>query len=105
MFVWVFHRISGVLLVALLAAQLITGFFQASASSSEAIKIAASLHRHAALNSVLVFCVIFHALYGLRTILMDLGIRREKLLFWGATALGCLLFVAFLVGFVGHLAS
>ena len=38
MFVWLFHRISGVLLLVLLFAQLVTGFFQASASNLEPVK-------------------------------------------------------------------
>jgi len=98
-FVWIFHRISGVLLVFLLTLQLLTGFFQSSPSNSETVKTLARLHNHAVLVGLLVFLIIFHALYGLRTILMDLGSRRERLLFWIATILGVMLFVGFLVAF------
>ncbi len=105
MFVWVFHRISGVLLIFLLAFQLFTGFFQASSSSSELVTTFAGLHKHAMLNGLLVFLVIFHALYGVRTILMDLGVRREKLLFWVCTLLGLVLFVVFLVLFLTLVAA
>ncbi len=62
MFVWVFHRISGVLLIFLIGFQLLTGFFQASASSAEWVKAIARLHNHAALNCLMVLLVIFHAL-------------------------------------------
>jgi succinate dehydrogenase/fumarate reductase cytochrome b subunit len=92
-----FHRMSGVLLVALLFAQLVTGFFQASASNAEPVQAIAGLHRHAVLSCLLVFFATFHALYGVRTILLDLGMRREKLLFWVATGLGWVGFAIFLV--------
>lgn len=105
MFVWVFHRISGVLLIGLLAVQLFTGFFQASSSGEEAVRTVAALHRHAALNCTLVFLVIFHALYGLRTILLDLGVKREKSLFWVFTGVGCVLFAVFLVVYLKHVAA
>lgn len=102
MFVWVFHRISGVLLIFLLSFQLFTGFFQARSGSSNTalVETFAGLHKNPALNGLLVFLVIFHALYGVRTILMDLGVRREKLLFWVCTILGLVLFVVFLALFL-----
>ena len=96
-FVWIFHRITGVLLVVFLAAQLITGFFQASSSNLDLVKAIAGLHRHAVLSCLLVFVATFHAMYGVRTILLDLGVKREKFLFWAATGLGWVLFGVFLV--------
>ncbi len=97
MFVWLFHRISGVLLTVLLLAQLVTGFFQASSSKLELVQAIAGLHRHAVLSCLLVLVATFHALYGVRTILLDLGVQREKLLFWVATGLGWVFFGSFLV--------
>jgi len=99
-FVWVFHRVSGVALIFLIGFQLFTGFFQASAASSESIRIMAGLHKHAAVNCLTVFLFVFHALYGVRTILLDLGLRREKLLFWVCTVAGCVLCLAFSVVFL-----
>ena len=58
----------------------------------------AALHRHAGINCLLVFCVIYHGLYGLRTIALDLGMKRERLLFWICTIAGSVLFAGFLVG-------
>ena len=105
MFVWIFHRISGVLLILLMAFQLFTGFFQASSSNVELVKTVAGLHKHPALVCLLVFLAIFHALYGLRTILMDLGTGREKLLFWVSSALGLALFGVFLILFLTKIIS
>jgi succinate dehydrogenase/fumarate reductase cytochrome b subunit len=104
-FVWVFHRISGVALIVLLVAQLSTGFVHVSTSQSDSVKTAAALHHHTAVLCVLVFLVLFHGLYGLRTIVMDLGLRRERLLFWVCTSLGVALFTAFLIGYFTHLAA
>jgi succinate dehydrogenase/fumarate reductase cytochrome b subunit len=77
--------------------QLGTGFFQASSSNAESVKTLASLHKHALLGCLLVLTATFHGLYGIRTILLDLGVQRERLLFWVATVLGCAFFVVFLV--------
>jgi succinate dehydrogenase/fumarate reductase cytochrome b subunit len=101
-FVWLFHRISGAVLLGLLAVQLFTGFFQASSSNLETVKTIASLHRHAVMNCVLVFCVIFHGLYGVRTIVLDFGVKREQLLFWVFTVLGAVLFILFLVCYFAY---
>jgi succinate dehydrogenase/fumarate reductase cytochrome b subunit len=99
-----FHRISGVVLIGLLALQLCTGFFQASPSNAAWVKAVAALHRQPAVNCLLVFCVIFHALYGLRTIVLDLGMKRERLLFWTFTALGSLLYAVFLASYFAYAA-
>ena len=100
MFVWVFHRLSGVVLIVLLSLQLVTGFFQSSPSQSEFVKSVAFLHRHTPVVCLTVFLLIFHALYGLRTILLDLGIGRERLLLWGCNILGVVLFGVFVVLYV-----
>ena len=100
MFVWVFHRISGVLLIFLVGFQVCTGLFEASTSNSDLVKTMADLHRHGAVNCLLVFFFIFHALYGVRTIVLDLGATRENLVFWICTVLGLVLFAAFLVFFL-----
>ena len=76
--------------------QLFTGFFQASTSNSRLVATIADLHQHAVLNCLMVFLFVFHALYGIRTILMDLGLGREKLLFWCCNVLGLVIFVVFL---------
>jgi succinate dehydrogenase/fumarate reductase cytochrome b subunit len=94
-----FHRISGVLLILLMSFQLTTGFFQASLSNSDFVKTMADLHKHGTVNCLLVFLFIFHGLYGLRTILLDLGMKRERLLLWICNGLGTALFAVFLFFF------
>jgi succinate dehydrogenase/fumarate reductase cytochrome b subunit len=96
-FVWIFHRVSGILLIFLLAFQVVTGLLQAGASSTEFVKGMADLHRYFPLNVLMVFCLIFHGLYGVRTIVLDLGATREKLVFWICTLLGVALFAAFVI--------
>jgi len=93
-FVWLFHRISGVLLVVLLPLQILTGVLQAS--SSPAARVIRDVHAHGLLNIVLAFFVIFHGVYGVRAILLDLGVKHEGLLFWICTVLGFVLFGGFL---------
>jgi succinate dehydrogenase/fumarate reductase cytochrome b subunit len=96
-FVWIFHRLSGVLLIFLLSFQLLTGFVQASPSQAELAKTFGALHRHGVLLNLTVLLLVFHALYGVRTILLDVGVRRERLLFWCCNALGLVVFGMFVV--------
>ena len=104
-FVWIFHRISGILLIFLLSLQLVSGFFQASSSNAELARTMAGLHNHTVLNCLTVFLLILHALYGIRTILIDLGVKAEKLLFWICTGLGLVLFAVFVVLFLTLVAA
>ena len=46
-----------------------------------------------------------NALYGLGMIVMDFGLRRERLLFWLCTLLGSVLFGAFLVVYFIYVAA
>jgi succinate dehydrogenase hydrophobic anchor subunit len=55
------------------------------------------LHANPLIDSLLIVSVIFHALYGLRTVIIDLGVRKEKLLFWIFTILGIVLSAGLIV--------
>jgi len=88
--------VSGFALIFIIAFQFFTGFFQASASNAELTKSFAGLHKHQFLNIIMVFLFIFHALYGVRTILMDLGVKKDKLLFWICNITGTAIFVVFI---------
>jgi succinate dehydrogenase/fumarate reductase cytochrome b subunit len=46
------------------------------------------LHTNPLTDTILIVSIVFHALYGLRTVIIDLGVKKEKLLFWIFTFLG-----------------
>jgi len=83
MFVWIFHRISGLLLIVLLGLKFFTSFFLMT--KTEKPDWAHVLHTNPLSDTLLIILVVFHAFYGLRTVIIDLGVRREKLLFWIST--------------------
>lgn len=89
MFVWVFHRVTGLLLVLLLSVKFVTSFFLMTKTQKPDWAIA--LHTNPFTDTLLIVTVVFHALYGLRTVIIDLGLRKEKLLFWVFTLLGIVL--------------
>jgi succinate dehydrogenase/fumarate reductase cytochrome b subunit len=89
MFVWVFHRISGLLLIFLLGIKFSTSFFLMTKEQKP--DWALVLHTNPFIDTLLIISVVFHALYGLRTVAIDLGLRKEKLLFWISTLLSLVL--------------
>jgi len=97
MFVWVFHRISGLGLILLIGFKMYTGFGVAGALGQEAVPYWTKLHSNLAADLVVILLFIYHSLYGLRTCLVDLGVKREKELFWTLSAFGLVvyLFVCF----------
>ena len=95
MFVWVFHRVSGLLLIFLLGVKFLTSFFLMTKDQKP--DWALVLHANPFVDTVLIVSIVFHAFYGLRTVIMDLGARKEKLLFWVFTLLGVVFSAALLV--------
>ncbi len=95
MFVWVFHRLSGLLLIVALGVKFVTAFFLMNKTQKP--EWALLLHTNPLLDTFLIVGVVYHAFYGLRTVIMDMGARREKLLFWVFTILGVLLSAGLLV--------
>lgn len=95
MFVWVFHRITGLLMIVLLSFKFLTSFFLMTKEQKP--DWALVLHTNPLIDSLLLVTVVFHALYGLRTIIIDSGVRKEKLLFWVFTILGVVLSGALLI--------
>ncbi|HUU52072.1 MAG: hypothetical protein WBF32_12080 [Candidatus Aminicenantaceae bacterium] len=86
MFVWVFHRVSGLLLIVLLVIKFLTSFFLMTKEQKP--DWALVLHTNPLTDTILIISIVFHALYGLRTVIIDLGVKKEKLLFWVFTILG-----------------
>ncbi|MCK4645843.1 MAG: hypothetical protein KAU46_06295 [Candidatus Aminicenantes bacterium] len=95
MFIWVFHRVSGLMLILLLGVKILTAFFLMTKGQKP--DWALVLHTNPFIDTLLIISVVYHALYGLRTIIIDLGLRKEKLLFWIFTGLGFVLSALLLI--------
>jgi succinate dehydrogenase/fumarate reductase cytochrome b subunit len=95
MFIWVFHRVTGLLLIGLLALKFLTSFFLMTKGQKP--DWALLLHTNPLTDTLLIVSAVYHAFYGLRTIVIDLGVRKEKLLFWIFTSLGTLAAASLLV--------
>lgn len=79
MFIWLFHRISGVSLIVLFGVKILTSYFLFTQDKKP--DWALSLHRQPVLDVLILVLFTFHSIYGIRTIVMDLGYRNEKRLF------------------------
>lgn len=95
MFIWLFHRISGVTLIVLFGIKILTSFFLFTKDQKP--DWALSLHRHPVLDILILILFTFHSLYGLRTVAIDLGYRGEKQLFWVANVAAAVISVALMV--------
>jgi len=95
MFVWVFHRISGLLLIIVLGVKFFTSFFLMTKEQKP--DWALVLHTNPFIDTFLIVSIVFHAFYGLRTVIIDLGVRKEKQLFWIFTLLSVAMSAALLL--------
>ncbi len=95
MFIWLFHRISGVTLIILFGIKILTSFFLFTKDQKP--DWALSLHRHPVLDILILVLFTFHSIYGLRTVVIDLGCRKEKLLFWAANIAAGILSIALII--------
>ncbi|MBA7597333.1 hypothetical protein ES703_04336 [subsurface metagenome] len=95
MFIWLFHRVSGLLLILLLGVKFLTSFFLMTKEQKP--DWALVLHTNPLTDTLLIILIVFHALYGLRTVIIDLGVKKEKLLFWVFTLLSVVLSVLLLI--------
>jgi len=80
MFIWLFHRISGSVLIVLMGIKIFSAFFLFTKDKKP--DWALSLHRQPVLDILILVLFTFHSIYGLRTIAIDLGYRKEKKLFY-----------------------
>ena len=92
MFPYYFIRFTGPLLLLLVGLKIISGF--ALVGRMNGIPWLSGLHQNGILDVLLLFVFIFHAFYGLRLFLVDLGmVKKEKVLFWISTVLSILALV------------
>lgn len=92
MFPYYFLRFSGPLLLILVGLKILSGY--ALVGRINGIPWLSGLHQNRTLDFLLLFVFIFHAFYGLRLFLIDLGtVKREKALFWAFTLLSIVAFV------------
>jgi succinate dehydrogenase/fumarate reductase cytochrome b subunit len=73
--------------------KIITGYGILGHLGYENIEPLRKFHRNPFVEVPLFLLFIYHAMYGLRTALIDLGFRREKLLFWVSNILGFVFFI------------
>jgi len=92
MFPYYFVRFSGPLLLILVGLKILSGY--SLVGRIQGVSWLSNLHINRTLDVLLLFVFIFHALYGLRLFLIDLGmVKKEKVLFWASTIIGAGLFV------------
>ena len=89
---WLFHRISGVILIPLVAFKLYTGLAVERDLPGAGCDMKALHGGTPAVDRLLLFFLVFHVLYGVRLLLIDLGVKWDRLLFWLATILGIVIF-------------
>jgi succinate dehydrogenase/fumarate reductase cytochrome b subunit len=98
MFIWLFHRISGVTLIVLFGIKIFTSYFLFTKDQKP--DWALSLHRHPVTDILILILFTFHSLYGLRTVVIDLGYRKEKQLFWVANVAATLISMALIALYI-----
>jgi len=91
MFPYYFIRFSGPLLLVLVGLKILSGY--SLVGKIDSASWLPGLHQNQIFDLILLFIFIFHACYGLRLFLIDLGMmKQEKLLFWIFTIIGVGLF-------------
>jgi succinate dehydrogenase / fumarate reductase, cytochrome b subunit len=100
MWAWLFFRISGLILVFYLGAHIIIISTAAWTDGGTTFTDVMKFLEHPValvLDLALVVAVLYHALNGVRIILMDfgIGIQRHKIIFWSCVAVIVVCFVIF----------
>ena len=101
MFIWLFHRLSGLTLIFLIGIKIFTGFYLLPADNRP--DWALSLHRHPVIDVLIIVLFAFHSIYGIRTVIIDLGLRKEKMLFWVSNVVASLVAVVLICWYVRFL--
>ena len=95
MFVWITHRITGLVLFVTISFKIFTAFFMMTKQAKPDWAIL--LHTNPVIDTLLIVAAVFHGLYGIRTVIIDLGIRKEKPFFWIFSSIGVLLSAALII--------
>lgn len=100
MWAWLLFRISGVILAFYLLAHIIIismGRFGADGDTLNSVMKTFDQAPFVIMDLALVVAVLYHALNGVRIILMDfgIGIHRHKIMFWSAMAVVVICFAVF----------
>ncbi len=80
---WLIHRISGLFMIGLFTLKFVTAFYLLP---DDKPSWALFLHRHPAVDISLIFLISHHTCFGLKTILFEIGLRKETWLAYSATA-------------------
>jgi succinate dehydrogenase hydrophobic anchor subunit len=98
---WLTQRLSAVLLFLLIPIKIYTGWAARGKVPDlpEFLGSGKRIHFNASLDILLLLCFLLHGFYGLRVILIDVGIIREDSFFWRTLALAAVIF-GFAVWFV-----
>lgn len=92
MFPYYFIRFSGPVLFVLVGLKILSGYVLVG--RVQGLPWLSNLHESRTLDILLLFLLIFHALYGIRLFLIDLGmVKRERFFFWAATIISATLFI------------
>jgi succinate dehydrogenase/fumarate reductase cytochrome b subunit len=92
MFPYYFIRFSGPLLLVLVGLKILSGY--ALVGKIKGAPWFSGLHANQTFDFILLFLFIFHAFYGLRLFLIDLGmVKEERFLFWFLSTIGVAAFV------------
>ena len=97
---WLTQRISAIGLFLLIPVKIYTGWAaKGKVPFPEFLGSSRQIHFSAAIDIALLLFFLIHAFYGLRVILIDLGVVRADTFFWRTLTLALLIF-AFTVWFV-----
>ncbi len=89
---WLTQRISALALFVILPIKIYSGYGAVGKVPWFGPGSALAGHVNAALDLSLLLFLLVHALYGLRVILIDLGLIREDRFFWETAALSAVIF-------------
>ena len=91
---WLIQRISAICLFLLIPIKIYTGWAARGKVPElpERLGSARHIHLNAGVDSLLLLCFLLHGFYGLRVILIDLGVIRADSFFWRTLTLAAMIF-------------